>query len=151
MFLTKFAILSKGCSHLNVSNGSFYNLFKKITIIFVKNHFLIFILFVSCLDNSILTTFFFLQWQFFFHFIFILLWEFFYPRDNFSFATRMFPSMWEYSFCCEIFFCHEKFSFVEIIFLFLWEFSSWKFFYPKWKCLANHIKKDLVGYVAYAY
>ena len=116
MFLTKFAVLSKGCSHLNVSNGSFYNLFKKITIIFVKNHFMIFILFVSCLDNSILTTFFFLQWEFFFHCIFILLREFFYPRDNFSFATRMFPSMWEYSFCC------EDLSFAVKIVILLWGF-----------------------------
>ena len=85
----------------------------RIIIIFVENCFIIFILFVSCLDNFTL-----------------LPQEFFFCSEHFPFAVRMFLHPWDFLFFC------ENFYFSVRIFILLWELFfavrifllSWKFF-----------------------
>ena len=127
---------------------------------------MIFILFLSCLDNFILTTFllsweFFLPWKFLFRReIFILPWEFFYCLENFYFALRIFLLPWELLFCCEnfsfdvrIFLFLENFSFAERARTFFLKvlLSVERIFFLKAKTFGNPYKKALVGCVVCAY
>lgn len=101
----------------NVENANqFYNLFKKIFIIFVNNRFIIFILSV---DNSILFAMriFLLPWEFF------LQWKLLFYGEKLSLAVRIFLLQ------VRIFFSP-------------WKVFSWKCFYSKCKFLVNHTKRN---------